>query len=187
MLQSVSLVQYRWREDKNKIWSVSSRGGNVKSLGSWLYAWPNILLALVWLFLPTSQPDKPLCQETVMLHHYIHMFLMVVEKTISGFWASFPSSHDSMNCSFEMKSIMNILYFTHFKGLELCKSQQGHFFTGKRTEIIKCIPIPTIKNDNHHTCAGRIICTRWATHHYVILDAILKAFQLRNTDLCLIS
>lgn len=75
----------------------------------------------------------------------------------------------------------------YFKGLELCKSQQGHFFTGKLTEIIKCIPIPTIKNDNHHTCAGRIIRTRWATHHYVILDTILKAFQLRNTDLCLIS
>lgn len=132
MLQSVSLVQYRWREDKNKIWRFSSRGGNVKSLGCSLYAWPNVLLALVWLFLPTSQPDKPLCQETVMLHHYIHMFLMAVEKAINGFWASFPSSHDSMNCNFEMKSIMNILYFTQiFQRLRIVQIPAGPFLHWK--------------------------------------------------------
>lgn len=133
-VQSESLVQYRWREDKNKIWSVSSWEGNVKSLGSWLYAWPNFLLALVWLFLSSSQP---LCQETVMLHHCIHMFLMVLEKAISVFWETFSSSHDSMNFSFELKSIMNILYFIQI-------------FQRLRIVQITAVPFLYWKTDGNH-------------------------------------
>lgn len=79
------------------------------------------------------------------------------------------------------------ILFKYFKGLELCKSQQCHFFTGKLMEIIKSIPISTIKNDNHHTCAGRIICTGGATQHYIILNTILKAFHFLSTDPGLIS